>query len=72
MNENHPTLNIRGRSVGVGHPVYVVAEMSANHNHDLSRALRIIEAAEEVGADALVPLPKWKVTVRLLLAYLVM
>jgi N-acetylneuraminate synthase len=32
--------------------VYVVAELSANHNQDFSRAVRIIEAAKQAGADA--------------------
>lgn len=33
-------------------PVYIVAEMSANHNMDYERALKIIDAAAEAGADA--------------------
>lgn len=43
---------ITGRRIGPGLPVYVVAEMSANHNGDLDRARRIIEAAAAAGADA--------------------
>ncbi|MDL2259832.1 pseudaminic acid synthase [Deltaproteobacteria bacterium OttesenSCG-928-K17] len=31
---------------------YLVAELSANHNHDLSRAKRLVEAAAAAGADA--------------------
>ena len=34
-------------------PVYIIAEMSANHNMDLSRAKAIIQAAAEAGADAI-------------------
>lgn len=45
-------VKIAGRTIGPGHPPYIVAEMSGNHNHDLTRALRIIEAAKEAGADA--------------------
>ncbi|WP_423824438.1 pseudaminic acid synthase [Salinibacter ruber] len=41
------------RQVGDGCPVYVVAEMSANHNQDYDRAVQIIEAAAEAGADAI-------------------
>jgi len=33
-------------------PVFIVAEMSANHGHDFDRALAIIRAAAEAGADA--------------------
>ncbi len=33
-------------------PVFVVAEMSANHLKDFGRAVAIIEAAKEAGADA--------------------
>lgn len=33
-------------------PVYIVAEMSANHNMEISRAKAIIDAAVESGADA--------------------
>lgn len=33
-------------------PVYIIAEMSANHNMDLERAKRIIDAAAEAGANA--------------------
>jgi len=32
--------------------VFIIAELSANHNGDISRALEIIKAAKEAGADA--------------------
>ena len=42
-----------GRSkVGLGHPVYVVAELSANHNQHYDQAVQIIHAAKGAGADA--------------------
>ena len=47
-----PHVTIDGRRVGDGAPVYVVAEMSANHNQSYDEAVRIIEAAKEAGADA--------------------
>lgn len=43
---------IAGRPVGPDCPPYVIAEMSANHNGDISAAFRIIEAAHSAGADA--------------------
>jgi len=45
-------LTIGDRLIGVGKPVYVVAELSANHNQDFDQAIRLIEAAKECGADA--------------------
>jgi pseudaminic acid synthase len=46
------TITINGRSVGAGHPTYVVAELSANHNQDFEQAVRIVKAARQAGADA--------------------
>ncbi len=46
------TVDVAGRIIGRGHPPYVIAEMSGNHNHDLKRAIRLIEVAAEAGADA--------------------
>jgi pseudaminic acid synthase len=43
---------IGDRQIGTGQPVYVVAEISANHNHDLDQAIRLIQAAKESEADA--------------------
>jgi N-acetylneuraminate synthase len=39
--------------IGPGRPVYIVAEMSANHNQDFEQAVRIVHAASESGADAI-------------------
>jgi N-acetylneuraminate synthase len=46
------SLQIGRRTVGPGHSVYIIAELSANHNQDFDRALRIVHAAKEAGADA--------------------
>ena len=45
-------IQIAGRVVGPGEPPYIVAEMSGNHNGDISRAFQILDAAAEAGADA--------------------
>lgn len=47
-----PELRIGSRLVGPGHPMYVIAELSANHAHDLSRAIELVRAAADCGADA--------------------
>lgn len=46
------TIAIGRRDVGPGKPVYIVAELSANHRGDFDEALRILHAAREAGADA--------------------
>jgi N-acetylneuraminate synthase len=45
-------MNIAGREIGPDHPPYIVAEISCNHGGSLDRALNLIEAAKECGADA--------------------
>ncbi len=47
------SFRIGRNEVGGGKPVYVVAELSANHNQSLDRAVRILEAAKDAGADAI-------------------
>lgn len=46
-------IKLGARTLGSEHPCFVIAELSANHNHDLSRALDSIDAAAEAGADAI-------------------
>jgi N,N'-diacetyllegionaminate synthase len=43
---------IAGRLVGRAQPVYVVAEAGVNHDGRLDRALALIDAAADAGADA--------------------
>jgi pseudaminic acid synthase len=45
-------IEIGKRRVGPGEPVFCVAEVSANHNQDFEKAVRIIQAAKDAGADA--------------------
>ena len=49
----NPKIEIGGRSIGPNEAVYIIAEMSANHNQKFEDARRILEAAKESGADAL-------------------
>ena len=46
------TIRINNHIIGPGQPVYIVAEMSANHNQSIDQALKIMEAAKRAGADA--------------------
>lgn len=46
-------ISIAGRPIGPGHPPYVIAELSANHNGSLERALQTIDEAQRCGADAI-------------------
>jgi N-acetylneuraminate synthase len=45
-------ITIKGRRISPESPPYVIAEMSGNHNGDIGRALRLIDAAAAAGADA--------------------
>jgi N-acetylneuraminate synthase len=47
------TIRIADRLVGEQHPVYVVAELSANHHHEFERAVRLVQEAKAAGADAI-------------------
>ena len=46
-----PEFEIAGRKIGPDHPPYIIAELSANHNGQLSMALDLIEAAVELLGD---------------------
>ena len=46
-------IEIDGKKIGAGNPTFIVAEMSANHNQDYNRAVEIMHAAKEAGADAI-------------------
>jgi len=41
------------RIIGPGHPAFIIAEMSGNHNRDINRAYKIIDEAAAAGADAI-------------------
>lgn len=50
---NVPDINIAGRLVGRSNKPFIIAEMSGNHNQSLERALAIVDAAADAGADAI-------------------
>jgi len=45
-------ITIANRRIGSGHPVFIIAEISANHRGSLAVARETIEAAAAAGADA--------------------
>ena len=47
-----PTLEIGGRTLGDLQPTYFIADIAANHDGDLDRAVALIQKAAEAGADA--------------------
>lgn len=47
------SFEINGRKVGPDCPPYIIAELSANHNGSLERALQTIDAAQRCGASAI-------------------
>ena len=46
------TLEIDGRRISDNDPTYFIADIAANHDGSLSRALELIRLAKEAGADA--------------------
>lgn len=46
-------IKVEGRSIGQNNRPFIIAEMSGNHNQSLERALEIVDAVAETGADAL-------------------
>ncbi len=43
---------IAGQPVGFGHPTYIIAELSANHNQNIDHAIELVHEAKKAGADA--------------------
>jgi sialic acid synthase SpsE len=47
-----PTLEIGGRVLGDQQPTYFIADIAANHDGELNRAVALVRKAAEAGADA--------------------
>ena len=50
---NSRFIDINGRRVGEGYPVYIIAEISANHNGSYEKAIQLIEHCSDAGVDAI-------------------
>lgn len=46
-------IKIFDKIIGDGHKPFIIAEMSGNHNQSIDRALKIVKAAADSGADAI-------------------
>lgn len=46
------TITIGNRTIGDGAPCFIIAEMSANHDQSLERALKLVDVAADAGVDA--------------------
>jgi len=42
----------RSRKIGLGNPIFIIAEAGVNHNGDLGNAKKLVDAAKKCGADA--------------------
>lgn len=45
-------IKIGEHTIGGGNSVYIIAELSANHNQNFDKAVQLIRAAKDAGADA--------------------
>jgi pseudaminic acid synthase len=46
------SIKLQNKVIGDNHPVFIIAEISANHGQDFDRAAKMIKAAKDCGADA--------------------
>lgn len=48
-----PVIEIAGRRVGTGQPVFAIAEIGLNHSGSVARAIALVDAAADAGASAI-------------------
>ena len=53
LNEMKTEININNREIGFNTEPYIIAELSGNHNGDINRAIKLIDAAVDAGANAI-------------------
>jgi len=44
-------IKVGKKTIGIGHPAYIIAEIGANFDADISKAKKLIKAAKDCGAD---------------------
>jgi sialic acid synthase SpsE len=52
LKKPNSVLEIQGKKIGLDYPVYFVADIAANHDGDLNRAIELVHLAAQAGADA--------------------
>lgn len=52
LNKGMSHFTINKRTIGVGHPCFIIAELSGNHHQKYEEAVELVNAAAEAGADA--------------------
>ena len=45
-------ITIKNRTIGLDHPTYFIADIGANHDGDMGRAIELIHLCAESGVDA--------------------
>lgn len=51
LSQDSPGLKLGGKKIGMGYPVFIIAEAGSSHKGDTVRAKEMIDAAAENGAD---------------------
>ena len=53
VNNTNNIIIVKNKYIGEDQPCYIIAEMSANHAGSFDRAVKIMQAAKESGADCI-------------------